>query len=164
MNNNYCYYIDDDGYIIEHNGYTELAEYGFGIENDWRRVCSELNSQLNTIKELKQTLKNYREKISCHNCTYHNYDWFSDGDEFEICEKGNNDELCLGFCKDWREFDNDNDIMPILENKLKECEHDYNNWKRIENPTISARKENAMKIQEIRIMLLYELLKEIEED
>ena len=47
----------------------------------------------------------HKIKNGCHNCTHHNYDWYSDdgygGDEFEICEKGNDLE---GPCKDWEEL------------------------------------------------------------
>lgn len=48
---------------------------------------------------------NRKIKNGCHNCTHHNYDWYSDdgygGEEFEICEKGNDLE---GPCDDWEEL------------------------------------------------------------
>ena len=43
----------------------------------------------------------------CYTCYYHSYDWFDDGDEFEVCKKGNE----IGrICKDYLDFDDgDND-------------------------------------------------------
>ena len=56
-------------------------------------------------EELKKELKVYREVASCGNCKYQNYDWFEDGDEFEICEKGNNNQqIEYHICKEWDEF------------------------------------------------------------
>ena len=41
----------------------------------------------------------------CHNCHYHNYDWFDDGDEFEVCEKGHYDEMDeKGICDCWEKL------------------------------------------------------------
>lgn len=96
--------IDEDNYIVENNGYAQLNKYAFGDRKDWRRVCKRLNEQHDYIAELKTTLNQYRQKMSCNNCHYHNYDWFDDGDEFEVCDKGNNDKLTDGFCPDWREL------------------------------------------------------------
>ena len=53
-------------------------------------------------KELKEELRIYRQVANCHNCTYHDYDWYDDGDEFEVCRKGNN--VSEGICKDWEEL------------------------------------------------------------
>ena len=43
----------------------------------------------------------------CHTCYWHSFDWFDDGDEFEVCKKGNE----IGrICKDYLNFDDgDND-------------------------------------------------------
>ena len=43
----------------------------------------------------------------CDNCWWYSYDWFDDGDEFEVCRNGNE----IGSpCKDWLHFDvGDND-------------------------------------------------------
>lgn len=43
----------------------------------------------------------------CHTCYWYSYDWFDDGDEFEVCKKGNE----MGqICKDYLNFDDgDND-------------------------------------------------------
>lgn len=98
------FWIDDKENIYEDNGYTILNKYAFGDKRDWSRVCERLNEQHQVIADLKTTLNQYRQKMSCSNCHYHNYDWFDDGDEFEVCDKGNNDGLSNGFCPDWREL------------------------------------------------------------
>ena len=93
------YSIDGDD-IVEHNGYTELNRWTFADRKDWKGICKELNILFDIIVELNKTLNLYRKKMSCSNCHYHNYDWFDDGEEFEVCDKGNN--LDNHFCKDWR--------------------------------------------------------------
>ena len=47
------------------------------------------------------------EMKQCHTCYWYSYDWFDDGDEFEVCKKGNE----MGqICKDYLNFDDgDND-------------------------------------------------------
>ena len=67
-------------------------------------VCE--NQQLqNENGQLKKELKVYRKLANCSNCKYQNYDWFEDGDEFEICEKGNNNQqMEYHICKEWEEF------------------------------------------------------------
>ena len=56
-------------------------------------------SQARVLRELLI----YRKVASCNNCKYQNYDWFEDGDEFEICEKGNsNQQIEYHICKEWR--------------------------------------------------------------
>lgn len=60
---------------------------------------------LNKNEQLKKELKIYRKIASCSNCKYQNYDWFDDGDEFEICERGNNgQQIEYHICEDWREL------------------------------------------------------------
>lgn len=53
-------------------------------------------------KQLKEKLKIYRKIANCSNCDYHNYDWFDDGDEFEVCDKGN--DMSNRICQDWEEL------------------------------------------------------------
>lgn len=53
-------------------------------------------------ERLKSELKIYRNVANCGNCDYHNYDWFDDGDEFELCEKGN--DMKYHICEDWEEL------------------------------------------------------------
>ena len=54
-------------------------------------------------EQLKSKLKIYYNVASCGNCSYHNYDWFDDGDEFEICEKRN--DMKYHICEDWEELE-----------------------------------------------------------
>lgn len=69
-------------------------------------MLMELEKENNELKkeneELKSELKIYRNVANCENCKYHNYDWFDDGDEFEVCEKGN--DVTEGICEDWRKL------------------------------------------------------------
>lgn len=44
----------------------------------------------------------YEEKC-CDNCYWQSYDWFDDGDEFEVCRKGN--QIGTIHCKDYLDFD-----------------------------------------------------------
>lgn len=56
-------------------------------------------------EQLKQELKIYRKVANCSNCEYQNYDWYDDGDEFEICERGNNEQqIEYHICEEWREL------------------------------------------------------------
>lgn len=53
-------------------------------------------------KRLKSILRIYRKIASCQKCDYHDYDWYDDGDEFEVCEKGH--DMSESICKDWRKL------------------------------------------------------------
>lgn len=56
-------------------------------------------------EQLKAQLKDYHNAFDCSQCRYQNYDWFDDGDEFEVCDKGNNEEqMEYHSCKDWEEL------------------------------------------------------------
>ena len=56
--------------------------------------------------ELEKELLIYRKIANCSNCKYQNYNWFEDGDEFEICEKGNNEQqMEYHICKEWEELE-----------------------------------------------------------
>lgn len=66
---------------------------------DFQKDARELDKE---NEELKSELKIYREVANCGNCHYHNYDWFDDGDEFEVCDKGN--DMWYGICQDWSEL------------------------------------------------------------
>jgi len=61
-----------------------------------------LNKVTDENEQLKKELKVYRKLASCGNCHYHDYDWFDDGDEFEVCDKGN--DVTEGICEDWRKL------------------------------------------------------------
>lgn len=68
-------------------------------------LCDLLNTLYDENEELKQALKDYHNVFDCSQCRYHNYDWFSDGDEFEVCDKGNNEaQMYYHSCKDWEEL------------------------------------------------------------
>lgn len=56
-------------------------------------------------EKLRKENMEYYHLVNCGNCKYHNYDWFDDGDEFEVCEKGHTERLMYNkFCKEWREL------------------------------------------------------------
>ena len=61
-----------------------------------------LNELSEENEQLKSELKIYRKVANCGNCHYHNYDWFDDGDEFEVCDKGN--DMSDRICEDWVEL------------------------------------------------------------
>ena len=93
------------------NENQKLDEKIFLITRDLIKTKSyeQLEKELNRIKneneELKKELKVYRKLANCSNCKYQNYDWFEDGDEFEICEKGNNNQqMEYSICKECEEF------------------------------------------------------------
>lgn len=72
-------------------------------------TLNELHSENEQFKQSQKSILRelliYRRIASCSNCKYQNYDWFDDGDEFEICEKGNNEQqIAYHICKEWREI------------------------------------------------------------
>ena len=79
-----------------------IYEKGNPICMTLRDVDKRLNELWDENEELKQELAIYRKVASCSNCKYHNYDWYDDGDEFEVCDKGNN--VTDGICEDWEEL------------------------------------------------------------
>lgn len=99
------YYIFDSNTISE-SDFEEKLEYqdykAFEDSMMGDEVVNRLNEQHETIKQLRNELRIYRKVASCGNCKYHNYDWFDDGDEFEVCDKGN--DVTEGICEDWREL------------------------------------------------------------
>lgn len=81
------------------------AELRFNFSTEKRKadnVCDLLNQLSDENEQLKQELKIYRKFASCGNCHYHNYDWYEDGDEFEVCDKGNN--VTDGICEEWKKL------------------------------------------------------------
>lgn len=78
---------------------TGIAYTFCTVDDDFLKL---VNNLANENKRLQKKLKIYRRIASCDNCYYHNYDWYDDGDEFEICEKGN--DVDNRICKDWEEF------------------------------------------------------------
>lgn len=97
---------------------TEKRFYYFGngedinsgvIDKDTELTLEETVGIMNELaeknKEFKKELLIYRKIASCSNCEYQNYDWFDDGDEFEICERGNNEQqIDFHICEEWREI------------------------------------------------------------
>lgn len=75
------------------------------FDNRNKELISE-NVLLEKEKEqLKKENMEYYQLVNCRNCKYHNYDWFDDGDEFEVCEKEHNERLMYNqFCKEWEEL------------------------------------------------------------
>ncbi len=68
-------------------------------------IVDRLNQLTAENEQLKQELKIYRKIANCSNCEYQNYDWYDDGDEFEICERGNNEQqIEYHICEEWREL------------------------------------------------------------
>lgn len=65
-------------------------------------ICELLNNLHEENEQLKQELQTYHKVVGCFNCNYHNYDWFDDGDEFEVCDKGNDVTECI--CEEWEEL------------------------------------------------------------
>ncbi len=86
--------IDDAGTLIDMN-----TRNTYDYVSD---VCGLLNELHEENKELKRELQTYRKVAGCFNCHYHNYDWFDDGDEFEVCDKGN--DVTEGICEKWEEL------------------------------------------------------------
>ena len=69
----------------------------------WSDKATEKIKELEEENEqLKKELKVYRKIATCGNCNHHNYDWFDDGDEFEVCDKGNDTSNMI--CEDWEEL------------------------------------------------------------
>ena len=69
-------------------------------------LVKRLNILSEQNKRLKKENMEYHHIFNCSNCRYHDYDWFDDGDEFEVCSKGNTERMMYhGFCKDWKEFE-----------------------------------------------------------
>lgn len=67
-----------------------------------QKVVDLLNEQDNRIKELEKENMEYYKLINCRKCKYHNYDSYANGDDFEICEKGNNERLIYYyFCNEF---------------------------------------------------------------
>lgn len=78
-------YIDGDENLLDLAEYVDRLQY----ENE----------------QLKKELKDYHNAFDCSQCKYQNYDWFDDGDEFEVCDKGNNEsQMDNHSCTDWVEL------------------------------------------------------------
>lgn len=113
--------IDDDGIVTDRidlsmyidnedccEKLNELHEENIElhIQNDFLKDENQhMRDLVNENKQLKKELKIYRKIANCSNCKYQGYDWFDDGDEFEICRNGNNEQqIDYHICKDWEEL------------------------------------------------------------
>ena len=66
----------------------------------------ELENKLNELndenEQLKKELKKYVDAFDCSQCRFQNYNWFDDGDEFEVCDKGNTEaQMENHSCNEW---------------------------------------------------------------
>lgn len=92
-----CQFLNDQNDTIEKLINDELY---------WEdKAIKRINELKEKIKELKNENMEYYKLINCSKCKYHNYDWGEDGDEFEVCDKGNNERLMYNqFCSDYKEM------------------------------------------------------------
>ena len=96
------------GLCIQENSNKRIRYY-LSQQGSVDSLCMRINQLFDEYKkvekenkELKEELRIYRQVANCHNCTYQGYDWYDDGDEFEVCRKGN--DVSEGICKDWEEL------------------------------------------------------------
>lgn len=84
---------------------VEDEEYYLRLLEKREDVVNLLNQLNNENEQLKKELKKYTDAFDCSQCRFQNYDWFDDGDEFEVCEKGNNEaQMENHSCSDWEEI------------------------------------------------------------
>ena len=75
------------------------------LQPDALIICNKLNELSDEKEQLKQALRDYHNAFDCSQCRYQNYNWYDDGDEFEVCDKGNNEaQMEYHSCKDWEEL------------------------------------------------------------
>ncbi|MBQ6219931.1 MAG: hypothetical protein IJH63_00820 [Methanobrevibacter sp.] len=92
-----CYGVSDD--VAE---YT-IARFDNHVEAEG--LCNRLNDYEDENEQLKKELKKYTDAFNCSQCKFQNYDWFDDGDEFEVCKKGNNEaQMENHSCSEWEEI------------------------------------------------------------
>ena len=85
---------------------NEQLKLDLKVERDGGNLYKDLCEALEKENEqLKKELKGYYDAFDCSQCMHHNYDWFDDCDEFEVCDKGNDDtQMNNHSCKDWEEL------------------------------------------------------------
>lgn len=91
-----------------------VDDYKIGYDGDIFDLHkpSNIRSLVNVIgyvtdenEQLKTQLRDYHNAFDCSQCKYQNYDWYNEGDEFEVCDKGNNEaQMEYHSCKDWEEL------------------------------------------------------------
>ena len=68
-------------------------------------IVNRLNQLNDENERLKLELKKYHKRFDCHQCHYHNYDGLNIDDEYEVCDKGNNEALDDNHsCSEWEEL------------------------------------------------------------
>ena len=97
------FYMDKSGDLYDKENGLLMLDFGYSYDGvNCKRLIDLLNALHEENIQLKKENMEYYHLINCGNCKYHNYDWFDDGDEFEVCDKGNNERLIYNkFCKDW---------------------------------------------------------------
>ena len=111
------FYVNEMGNIVDSNnhgksyvikfraGVNGLCNLMNGFYNKTKRLEKENEKLKEELREVKSENMDYYTIINCGNCKYHNYDWYDDGDEFEVCDKGNNERLMYNkFCREWEEL------------------------------------------------------------
>lgn len=92
-------------YDVFDKEYSESNELAEVHKEDAQNLCNLLNELHEENMKLKKELKDYHNAFDCSQCRYHNYNWFDDGDEFEVCDKGNDEaQMDNHSCKDWEEL------------------------------------------------------------
>ena len=95
-------YVCGDFGLIYNDEWIDLHSMSENSEKNVKICINKMNELAEENEQLKQELKVYRKVASCSNCHYHNYDWYDDGDEFEVCDKGN--DVTDGICEEWEEL------------------------------------------------------------
>lgn len=100
-------------FTIIYNEHIEMMQYVDNQKeepNRWaiwnaNETAQKLNNLSDENEQLKKELKKYTDAFDCSQCRFQNYDWFDDGDEFEVCEKGNNEaQMENHSCSEWEEI------------------------------------------------------------
>lgn len=96
----------DEFIDVVNNGYDNLLQENFRwkrkFRNEKKKLIETRNELIEKNKELKTQISELKAIVGCHNCDFHDYDEYDDGDYIEVCRAGHNEELCnKGFCKYW---------------------------------------------------------------
>ncbi len=79
------------------------SEYICDAWNGAERCCRLLNELYEENQKLQKENREYNKIFNCRNCKHLDYDWYEDGDEFEVCDKGNTERMVYNrFCKEWK--------------------------------------------------------------
>lgn len=101
-------------FTIIYNEQSKMMQYVDNYKeepNKWAiwnasETAQELNKLNDENEQLKKELKKYIDVFDCSQCRFQSYDWFDDGDEFEVCKKGNNEaQIENHSCSEWREIE-----------------------------------------------------------